>query len=60
MSPHQKHTDPITRRLAGDMKIRNLAPNTIDAYTYHVRRFADFTQKPLDRVTVEGSLKCEG
>ncbi len=53
MSPYQKHLDPITRRLAGDMKIRNLAPNTIDAYTYHVRRFADFIEKPVDRATVE-------
>jgi site-specific recombinase XerD len=33
--------------------IRNMADATIDAYTYHVRRFADFIQKPLDRVTPE-------
>ena len=26
---------------------------TIDAYTYHAKRFADFIQKPLDRVTPE-------
>jgi site-specific recombinase XerD len=35
------------------MKIRHLAPAAIDAYTYHASRFADFIQKPLDRVTVE-------
>jgi site-specific recombinase XerD len=35
------------------MMIRNLADSTIDAYTYHVRRFADFIEKPLDRATVE-------
>ena len=35
------------------MKIRNLAPRTIDAYTYHAGKFADFIQKPLDRVTPE-------
>jgi site-specific recombinase XerD len=43
----------MTQRLAEDMKIRNLAARTIDAYTYHARRFADFIQKPLDRATVE-------
>jgi site-specific recombinase XerD len=35
------------------MMIRNLADSTIDAYTYHVRRFADFIQKPLERANVE-------
>ena len=53
MTPHKKRSCPITRRLAEDMLIRNMAPATIDAYTFHVRRFADFIQKPLDRVTRE-------
>jgi site-specific recombinase XerD len=53
MTPHKKRSCKVTRRLAEDMTIRNLAPATIDAYTYHVRRFADFIQKPLDRVTRE-------
>ena len=53
MTPHQKRLCPLTKRLAEDMKIRNLAQAIIDAYTYHARRFADFTKKPLDRVTVE-------
>lgn len=53
MTPYSKRRCPITQRLAEDMKIRNLAPSTIDAYTYHARRFADFIQKPLDRVTAE-------
>ena len=35
------------------MRIRNLSPRTIDAYTYHAERFADFIQKPLDHATVE-------
>jgi hypothetical protein len=30
------------------MKIRHLAHRTIDAYTFHADRFADFIQKPLD------------
>jgi len=53
MTPYEKRPCKITRRLAEDMKIRNLAPATIDAYTFHARRFADFIQKPLDRATVE-------
>jgi len=51
MTPHKKRSCKISRRLAEDMLIRNMAPATIDAYTYHVRRFADFIQKPLDRVS---------
>lgn len=53
MTPFKKRLCPLTQRLAEDMMIRNLAASTIDAYTYHVRRFADFTGKPLDRATVE-------
>ena len=53
MTPHRKRSCKITKRLAEDMMIRNLAPATIDAYTFHVRRFADFIQKPLDMVTRE-------
>jgi integrase/recombinase XerD len=53
VTPHSKRPCPLTIRLAEDMRIRNLAPRTIDAYTYHVAAFADFTQKPLDRTTPE-------
>jgi len=53
MTPHKNRTCKLTRRLAEDMVIRNMAPATIDAYTYHVRRFADFIEKPLDQVTRE-------
>lgn len=53
MTPYEKRTNPVTRRLAEDMKIRNLAAKTIDAYTYHVKRFSDFIKKPLDVATVE-------
>jgi len=51
MTPYQKRLTGMTQRLAEDMKIRNLAQATIDAYTYHVQRFADLTKKPLDRST---------
>ena len=53
MTPYQKRLTPITDRMAGDMKIRNLAQATIDAYTYHVGRFADFIQKPIGDATAE-------
>ncbi|PNY34167.1 integrase, partial [Rhodopirellula baltica] len=53
MTPHQKRRCELTQRLAEDMVIRNLAPATIDAYTFHVRRFADFIEKPLSQVTRE-------
>ena len=53
MTPFKKRTCPITQRLAEDMLIRNLAEATIDAYTYHVRSFADFIEKPLAQTTVE-------
>lgn len=42
MTPFDKRPTPITRRLAEDMMIRNLALATIDAYTYHVNRFDQF------------------
>jgi integrase/recombinase XerD len=53
MTPYQKRPNPLTIRLAEDMRIRNLAHRTIDAYTYHADQFADFIQKPLDHATVE-------
>ena len=53
MTPYKKRKCELTQRLAEDMMIRNLADATIDAYTYHVRRFADFIEKPLDQATVE-------
>jgi len=53
MTPYQQRLTPITDRMAGDMKIRHLAQATIDAYTYHVGRFADFIQKPLGDATAE-------
>jgi site-specific recombinase XerD len=53
MTPYQKRSCELTKRLAEDMKIRNAAQATIDAYTYHARRFADFIEKPLDRATPE-------
>lgn len=53
MAPHQKRSSKLIERLGEDMKIRNAAGSTIGVYTFHVRRFADFIQKPLDRATPE-------
>ena len=42
MTPWQKRTNALTQRMAEDMLLRNLSQKTIDAYTYHVGRFAQF------------------
>jgi integrase/recombinase XerD len=47
MTPWQERTSGLIRRMAEDMKLRNLAHKTIDAYTYHVGRFAEFLGKPI-------------
>ncbi|KLU02744.1 hypothetical protein RISK_005040 [Rhodopirellula islandica] len=53
MTSSDKHPCQLIRRMAEDMLIRNMAPATIKAYTYHARRFAGFIGKPLDEATVE-------
>jgi site-specific recombinase XerD len=42
MSPYEKHNSKICKRLAQDMRIRNFARNTIDAYVYHIDKFERF------------------
>ena len=47
-SYHKRQT-PMTKRMAEDMLVRNLAVRTIDTYTYHVDRFArHFGKLPED------------
>jgi site-specific recombinase XerD len=49
MTPWQNRVTDLTRRMADDMKLRNYAQSTIDAYTYHVGRFAQFLgRSPAD------------
>ena len=49
MTPYHKRQTPITKRMAEDMLVRNLALRTIDSYTYHVDRFAKhFGKLPED------------
>ena len=51
MKPYQQRLCTVIERMAGDLKIRHKAQATIDAYTYHVQRFARFVGKPLEQVT---------
>ena len=54
MTPYQKRTlSPIAQRMAGDMCVRNLSQRTIDAYTYHVDRFARFFDQSPDQLGPE-------
>ena len=53
MTPYEKRLTKMTRRMADDMKIRNLARATIDTYTYQVGKFAEFLGKDLSRATPE-------
>ena len=49
MTPWQNRVTDLSRRMADDMKLRNYSQSTIDAYTYHVGKFAEFLGKsPLE------------
>ena len=53
MTPWQKRATELTRRMADDMRLRNFSPKTIDAYTYHVGRFAEFLGHSPEQATAE-------
>lgn len=53
MTPWQKRTTALTQRMADDMRLRNYSQKTIDAYTYHVGRFADFLSRSPESATPE-------
>ena len=53
MTPWQKRVTGLTRRLAEDMKLRNYSQKTIDAYTYHVGRFAEFLRRSPESASPE-------
>ena len=53
MTPWQSRVTELTQRMADDMKLRNFAQATIDAYTYHVGRFAEFLGRPLEQASPE-------
>ena len=53
MTPWQNRADALTKRMADDMKLRNYSQKTIDAYTYHVGRFAEFLDRSPESATPE-------
>ena len=53
MTPWQNRVTDLTRRMADDMKLRNYSPRTIDAYTYHVGRFAEFLERSPQTLSPE-------
>jgi integrase/recombinase XerD len=57
MIPHQRRMNPSIARMVDDMKIRNFANTTIDAYTWHVGKFCQhfgFCSKRLRAVEISG------
>ena len=53
MTPWQKRTTTLTQRMAEDMLLRNMSQKTIDAYTYHVGRFAQYLGKSPEQASPE-------
>ena len=53
MTPWRRRADALTQRMAEDMLLRNLSQKTIDAYTYHVRRFAQFLKRSPETASPE-------
>ena len=53
MTLWRDRTNPLIRRMAEDMLLRNLAQKTIDSYTDHIARFAVFVGKPIEEATPE-------
>jgi site-specific recombinase XerD len=50
MTPYNRRLNPYIRRMVEDMQVRNLAPATIDAYTYHVDKFCHFFGKSAEQL----------
>lgn len=53
MTPYRKRMNPFIERMVEDMQLRNLAPATIDAYTYHVDKFCRHFNKMADELGPE-------
>src|ERR1700751_6131975 len=49
----EKAISPLRRRLIEDMAIRRLSPKTQYQYIRHVKKFADFLGRSVDKATVE-------
>ena len=53
MPPSDQRASGFVKRMAEDMAIRSFADATIDSYTYHIAKFAEFVRKRLDCVDPE-------
>jgi hypothetical protein len=53
MTPFHRRQNPFINRMAQDMQIRNLAANTIDAYTWHVDKFCSHFGKLPEELGLE-------
>ena len=54
MTPYQeRRLSPVTKRMAEDMLVRNMAQSTIDAYTYHVENFLRHADKTPEEIGPE-------
>lgn len=53
MTPWQQRISKFTQRMAEDMLLRNMSQSTIDAYTYHVGRFAAFLGRSPETASPE-------
>ncbi len=53
MTPYQQRLNKYILRMAQDMKIRNMAQSTIDAYTWHVTKFCEFFNSPPEELGPE-------
>ena len=50
MTPYNRRLNPCIRRMAEDMQVRNMAPATIYAYTYHAGKFCQFFGKSAEQL----------
>jgi site-specific recombinase XerD len=53
MTPYNNRLNPLVKRMAEDMLLRNFAPSTIDSYTYQVDMFQKLFEKPIEQLGEE-------
>jgi hypothetical protein len=53
MTPYQARLTSTVKRMAEEMRVRNFAQATIDAYTYHVDKFEKHFSKSVTELGTE-------
>jgi hypothetical protein len=53
MTPHQRRTNAYIQRMIDDMRIRNFAEATINAYSLHVDKFCMHFGQPAEALTLD-------